>query len=137
MGNYCPFLVCTPVEVDQGQIAIDCQALFSATGLIGASEPEDIEDADDGDILDVVVNPNGKAGGPPDAAVTFEMIEDGIWSDLDEPSISCDPLALWCCAVGTYKLLYNSWDFEKAELWRFGGPNRPSSGGTILPSAVE
>lgn len=77
MGNYCPFLVCTPVEVDQGQIAIDCQALFKATGLIGASEPEDIDDADDGDILDVVVvNPNGNDGGPPDAAVTFEITDE-------------------------------------------------------------
>lgn len=86
MGNYCPFLVCTPVEVDQGQIAIDCQALFKATGLIGASEPEDIDDADDGDILDVVVNPKGNDdGGPPEAAVTFEIIADDR-CDLGSPS---------------------------------------------------
>lgn len=79
MGNYCPFPVCTPVEVGQGQIATDCQALFRATGLMGASDPDDIDDADDGDILDVVVNPNGSdtGGGPPEAAVTLEITEDG------------------------------------------------------------
>lgn len=74
--HYCPFLVCTPAEVDQGQIAIECQALFKATGLMGASEPEDIEDADDGDILDVVVNPSGNDG-PPEAAEALEITEDG------------------------------------------------------------
>lgn len=57
--------ICTLAEVDQGHSGTESQALFSATGFSGVSEPEDIEDVDDGDILDeFVVKPNGNTGGP-------------------------------------------------------------------------
>lgn len=57
--------ICTLAEVDQGHSGTESQALFSATGFSGVSEPEDIDEVDDGDILEeFVVKPNGNTGGP-------------------------------------------------------------------------
>lgn len=104
--RYCPFSVCTPVEVDQGQIATECQALFSATGFIGASEPDDIEDAEEGDILEAAVRPRGSEVPPPEAAAAVLEITEGVRGEPSEGWPSWEPPAPWCCeGVGTYRLL--------------------------------
>lgn len=98
-------------------MAIEGQALLSATGLIGASEPDDIDDADDGDILDDVVRPSGndaldEAAAASDALEITELKDECNWPCPAAPvrsrRDSCGPPlppAVWCWDVGTYKLL--------------------------------
>lgn len=70
---------CTLAVRDQGRKIAGSQALFRATGFIGVSEPEEIEDVEEGERREVfVVSPNGK----PIVFVEVDVVGDKFGLDM-------------------------------------------------------
>lgn len=90
MSVIVPHYFCTEVDHDHNPVDTKGgQALFNATGLIGVSEPDDNEEVEDGDILDDVVNPNGKL-------VELEVAEALVNTEaVDCAAIKLAPRVLW------------------------------------------
>jgi hypothetical protein len=91
-------LVMHIAEVDQGQgpaTTVVGQALFSATGLRGVSEPDDSDDVDDGDSREeLVVKPRGSPG--PELAMEVAAARLALVStELREEGIAWPALEFW------------------------------------------
>lgn len=84
LGPILSVSVFTFFEVDHDLMLAIGQALLSVVDLIGASEFDDIDDADEGDILDGIVRPNGNVA---TAAALEEATADKATFEITELNV--------------------------------------------------